>query len=133
MGDTQKLSPDEQIRSAFEAYEGGKDFTVAVEEEFAILDPETLELANRFEELQEAAKGGPLEAHLVGELIASEVEVRTGRCETFADAAALVPTRTRISSASRPETQQTSPPSSPGCSRSTRRSACNSPKLRAAP
>src|SRR5881396_1708135 len=87
MGDMQKLSPDEQIRSAFEAYEGGTDFTVAVEEEFAILDPETLELSNRFEELQAAAKGGPLEEHLVGELIASEVEVRTGRCETFAEAA----------------------------------------------
>ena len=88
MGDTQKLTPDEQIRSAFEAYENGKDFTVAVEEEFAILDPETLELANRFEEFQEAAQGGPLEEHLVGELIASEVEVRTGRCETFAAAVA---------------------------------------------
>jgi gamma-glutamyl:cysteine ligase YbdK (ATP-grasp superfamily) len=86
MGDAQKLSPDEQIRTAFEAYESGKDFTVAVEEEFAILDPETLELSNRFEELQAAAKGGPLEQHLVGELIASEVEVRTGRCETFAEA-----------------------------------------------
>src|SRR5438046_4757151 len=90
MGDMQKLSPDEQIRSAFEAYEGGTDFTVAVEEEFAILDPETLELSNRFEELRAAAQGGPLEEHLVGELIASEVEVRTGRCETFADAAALI-------------------------------------------
>src|SRR2546430_2633247 len=39
MGDTQKLTPDEQIRSAFEAYEAGTDLTVAVEEEFAILDP----------------------------------------------------------------------------------------------
>src|SRR6266571_468523 len=87
MGDTQKLSPDEQVRTAFEAYENGKDFTLAVEEEFAILDPETLELSNRFEELQAAAKGSPLEQHLVGELIASEVEVRTGRCETFAEAA----------------------------------------------
>ena len=57
------------------------DFTVAVEEEFAVLDPETLELTNRFEDLQAAAKGPPLEEHLVGELIASEVEVRTGRCE----------------------------------------------------
>ena len=56
MGDTQKLTPDEQIRSAFEAYESGTDFTVAVEEEFAILDPETLELSNRFEELQAAAQ-----------------------------------------------------------------------------
>jgi glutamate---cysteine ligase / carboxylate-amine ligase len=88
MGDAQKLSPDEQIRTAFEAYENGKDFTVAVEEEFAILDPETLELSNRFEEFQAAAKGSPLADHLVGELIASEVEVRTGRCETFAEAAA---------------------------------------------
>ena len=33
-------------------------------------------------------RGTPLEEHLVGELIASEVEVRTGRCETFAEAAA---------------------------------------------
>src|SRR3954451_23124924 len=88
MGDTQRLTPDEQIRSAREAYENGRDFTVAVEEEFAVLDPETLSLANRFEELQAAAQGSPLEEHLVGELIASEVEVRTGRCETFAEAAA---------------------------------------------
>src|SRR4051795_11589853 len=90
MGDTQKVTPDEQIRSAREAYENGTDFTVAVEEEFAVLDPETLSLANRFEELQAAAQGTPLEEHLVGELIASEVEVRTGRCENFAEAAAKV-------------------------------------------
>src|ERR1051325_1435081 len=95
MGDAQKLTPDEQIRFAFDAYEGGKDFTVAVEEEFAILDPETLELSNRFEEFQSASTGGPLEDHLVGELIASEVEVRTGRCETFAEAAAKMVDRRR--------------------------------------
>jgi carboxylate-amine ligase len=87
MGDQQRLTPDEQIRFAHDAYEGGTDFTVAVEEEFALLDPETLELTNRFEEVQAAAKGTALEEHLVGELIASEAEVRTGRCETFADAA----------------------------------------------
>ena len=90
MGDMQKLTPDEQIRSAREAYENGTDFTLAVEEEFAVLDPETLSLANRFEELQAAAQGTPLEEHLVGELVASEVEVRTGRCENFAEAAAKV-------------------------------------------
>src|SRR5512133_164770 len=90
MGDTQRLSPDEQIRSAHEAFENGQDFTVAVEEEFAVLDPETLSLTNRFEELQAAAQGTPVEDHLVGELIASEVEVRTGRCESFAEAAAKV-------------------------------------------
>jgi len=87
---TQKLTPEEQIRSARDAYENGTDFTLAVEEEFAVLDPETLSLANRFEELQAAAQGTPLEEHLVGELIASEVEVRTGRCESFAEAAAKV-------------------------------------------
>jgi glutamate---cysteine ligase / carboxylate-amine ligase len=90
MGDTQRLTSDEQIRFAREAYENGSDFTVAVEEEFAVLDPETLSLANRFEELQAAARGTPLEDHLVGELIASEVEVRTGRCDSFAEAAAKV-------------------------------------------
>jgi len=90
MGDAQRLTPDEQVRFAFAAYESGRDFTVAVEEEFAILDLQTLELSNRFEELQQAAQGGPLEEHLVGELIASEVEVRTGRCETFAEAAACM-------------------------------------------
>src|SRR5919199_6842651 len=88
MGDTQRLSPDEQIRFARDAYENGRDFTVAVEEEFAVLDPETHELVNRFEELQAASRGTPLEEHLVGELIASEVEVRTGRCESFGEAAA---------------------------------------------
>ena len=38
----------------------------------------------------EALRASPAEhvdEHLVGELIASEVEVRTGRCETFAEAA----------------------------------------------
>src|SRR5919202_5373710 len=90
MGDTQRLSPDEQIAFARNAYENGSDFTVAVEEEFAVLDPETLELTNRFEELQATAKGTPLEEHLVGELIASEVEIRTGRCASFAEAAVKI-------------------------------------------
>jgi carboxylate-amine ligase len=90
MGDTQRLTPDEQITTAREAYENGADFTLAVEEEFAVLDPETLSLANRFEELQATARGTPLEEHLVGELIASEVEIRTGRCDNFAEAAAKI-------------------------------------------
>ncbi len=42
------------------------------------------------DELQAAAKDTPLEQHLVGELIASEVEIRTGRCANFEDAAALL-------------------------------------------
>jgi glutamate---cysteine ligase / carboxylate-amine ligase len=95
VGDAQKLTPDEQIRSAREGFDSGRDFTVAVEEEFAILDPQTLGLVNRFEELQAGAAGTPLEPHLVGELIASEIEVRTGRCETFAEAAAAMAERRR--------------------------------------
>jgi carboxylate-amine ligase len=93
MGDEQRLPPDELIRASRDSYENGTDFTVAIEEEFAILEPDTHELVNRFEELQAAARGGPLEEHLVGELIASEVEVRTGRCETFAEAAGRIAER----------------------------------------
>jgi glutamate---cysteine ligase / carboxylate-amine ligase len=95
VGDEQRLSPDEQLRVAREQFESGTDFTLAVEEEFAILDPETLSLTNRFEELQAASRGGELDDYLVGELISSEVEVRTGRCETFAEAAARIPERRR--------------------------------------
>ena len=64
-----------------------------MEEEFALLDPATLDLVNRFEEVQAASKGTPLEPHVVGELIASEVEVKTGRCETFADIPAAMAER----------------------------------------
>jgi carboxylate-amine ligase len=88
MGDEQRVSWQELLANAREAFDGGADFTLAVEEEFALLDPETLELTNRFEELQAAARTGPLADHLVGELIASEVEVRTGRCTGFGEAAA---------------------------------------------
>jgi len=93
VGEEPPLSADEQLRLAREHYESTRDFTVAVEEEFAILDPETLSLTNRFEELKAAAEGMELEAHLVGELIASEVEVRTGLCENFADVVARLPER----------------------------------------
>jgi carboxylate-amine ligase len=92
MGD-ERLTPDELITRARERFDAATDFTVAVEEEFAILDPETLDLASRFEEVQAAARSTALEPHLVGELIASEVEIRTGRCETFADVPAAMSER----------------------------------------
>jgi carboxylate-amine ligase len=87
VGDAQRLSPDEQIGSAREAFDDGRDFTVAVEEEFQLLDADTLELTNRFEELKAAAAGSELDAHLVGELIASEIEIKTGQCADFGEAA----------------------------------------------
>jgi carboxylate-amine ligase len=85
VGDEQKVGYQELLAASKASFEETIDFTVAVEEEFALLDPLTLDLVNRFEEVQEAAVGTELEPHLVGELIASEVEVRTGRCDTFAD------------------------------------------------
>src|SRR5829696_7762185 len=88
MGEEQRRSPEEQLRTAREAFENGVDFTLAVEEEFALLDPETLTLVNRYEDLKAAAAGSELDEHLVGELIASEAEVRTGRCVEFGEAAA---------------------------------------------
>ena len=87
VGDAQKLTPYEQIAFARDAFANADDLTVAVEEEFQLLDPETLELTGRFEELKEAVAGSELDEHLVGELISSEIEVKTGRCETFAEAA----------------------------------------------
>jgi carboxylate-amine ligase len=85
VGDEQKIGYAELLAASKAAFEDVPDFTVAVEEEFALLDPATLGLVNRFEDVQQAAVGTDLEPHLVGELIASEVEVRTGRCDTFAD------------------------------------------------
>jgi carboxylate-amine ligase len=62
------------------------DFTVGLEEEFQILDPATLALTNRFEELRDDGAG--LEGRIAGELISSEIEIATLRCESFAEAAA---------------------------------------------
>jgi carboxylate-amine ligase len=93
MGDEQRLPADELLARAREQFESATDFTIAVEEEFAIVDPDTLDLTNRFEDVQAAARGTALEEHLVGELIASEVEVRTGRQESFADVPAAMAER----------------------------------------
>src|SRR3954451_21535164 len=93
MGEEQKLSSDEQLAFARDAFENGTDFTLAVEEEFAILEPDSLELVDRFEDLKAASLGTELEPHLVGELIASEAEVRTGKCAEFGEAAAKMAER----------------------------------------
>jgi carboxylate-amine ligase len=84
MGDEQRVPTDQLLQDARERFDEGTDFTVAVEEEFALLDPASLDLSNRFEDVQAAAAGTEIERHLAGELIASEVEIKTGRLETFA-------------------------------------------------
>jgi carboxylate-amine ligase len=93
MGDEQRVPYNQLLREARERVDGAEDFTVAVEEEFAILDPDSLDLVSRFEDVQAAAAGTPVAEHLVGELIASEVEVRTGRVDSFADVPARMAER----------------------------------------
>ena len=44
VGDEQKVSWQELLGELARGVRSGTDFTVAVEEEFALLDPETLEL-----------------------------------------------------------------------------------------
>jgi carboxylate-amine ligase len=75
---------------ARERFETSVDFTVGLEEEFAILDPATLELEHRFEEVYAACRRDDLLADsAAGELIASEIEIRSGRAATFVEAVAL--------------------------------------------
>jgi carboxylate-amine ligase len=75
---------------AAEGFAAATDFTVGIEEEFALLDARTLDLVPRFEELRdEAAARDPLLSEAIaGELISSEIEIRSGRGEDLADALA---------------------------------------------
>jgi carboxylate-amine ligase len=78
------------LDDARERFEESTDFTIGLEEEFAILDPETLELAHRYEDVKAACDLDEVLADsAAGELIASEVEIRSGRAESFAEAVAL--------------------------------------------
>jgi glutamate---cysteine ligase / carboxylate-amine ligase len=70
------------IDTARAAFEASTDFTVGLEEEFAVLDPDSLELVGRFEELRDAGAEDPLLGPAIaGELISSEIEIRSGRGE----------------------------------------------------
>jgi carboxylate-amine ligase len=79
--------PSLDLESVRELFEASTDFTVGLEEEFAIVDPESHELEQRFEELYEACQADDLLAEsAAGELIASEIEIRSGRGASFAEA-----------------------------------------------
>jgi glutamate---cysteine ligase / carboxylate-amine ligase len=70
-----------------EVFEASTDFTVGIEEEFGILDPAALGLVPRFEELRDAGQADPvLSESIAGELIRSEIEIRSGRGDNLADA-----------------------------------------------
>jgi carboxylate-amine ligase len=78
------------LAAAFGTFEESTDMTVGLEEEFAILDPHTLDLVPRFEELRDAAQreDPTLHAQITGELISSEIEIVSGRGDDLADAIA---------------------------------------------
>jgi glutamate---cysteine ligase / carboxylate-amine ligase len=75
------------LGAAHETFEASADFTVGIEEEFALVDPQTLELVPRFEMLRDAAQGDDvLTDSIAGELISSEIEIRSGAGADVADA-----------------------------------------------
>ena len=68
------------LDTARAAFDSSTDFTVGLEEEFALLSPDSLGLVGRFEELRDAAGADPALAQAIaGELISSEIEIRSGR------------------------------------------------------
>jgi glutamate---cysteine ligase / carboxylate-amine ligase len=74
---------------ARETFESSTDFTIGLEEEFAIVDPASLELQHRFEDVYAACQEDEVLAEAAaGELIAAEIEIRSGRAESFAEAVA---------------------------------------------
>src|SRR5271167_3005927 len=72
-----------------QTFAAATDMTVGVEEEFSILDPRTLALQPRFEELRAAAESDRLlHDHITGELISSEIEIISGVGSDLHDALA---------------------------------------------
>jgi carboxylate-amine ligase len=82
--------PTIDLDRAVETFAASTDLTVGIEEEFAIIDPRTLDLAPRFEELRDAAaRSDPLlHEHITGELISSEIEIVSGPGRDLRDAIA---------------------------------------------
>ena len=84
------------LATARENFESSVDGTVGIEEEFALIDPGTLELVPRFELLRDSAASDPvLTESIAGELISSEIEIRSGRGENAEDARARQADRRR--------------------------------------
>ena len=77
------------LATARETFEDSADLTVGIEEEFALVDPDSLLLVPRFETLRDAGASDPVLADsIAGELISSEVEIRSGAGVDVEDARA---------------------------------------------
>ncbi len=76
------------LDKAVDTFARSTDLTVGIEEEFAILEPATLDMVPSFEHLRAvASKRDPLlAAAITGELISSEIEIVSGRGENLLDA-----------------------------------------------
>jgi carboxylate-amine ligase len=74
--------------AAEEAFAASTDCTVGIEEEFSVLDAASLDMVPRFEELRDAAvaEDPVLAESIAGELISSEIEIRSGRGDDVHDA-----------------------------------------------
>src|SRR5215218_7081058 len=84
------------LATARETFEASTDGTVGIEEEFALIDPGTHMLVPRFELLRDAARPDPeLTESIAGELISSEIEIRSGRGVDVDDARARQDDRRR--------------------------------------
>ena len=57
MGESDTRPYETLLVEARERFDAAEDLTVSVEEEFALLDPESLDLVNRFEDVHAAARG----------------------------------------------------------------------------
>jgi len=80
-----------ELAAAFDVrdhrFGAGADYTVGVEEEYMLLDPETFDLAPGAERILAAGADGPFGGNVAPELFESLVEFHTGVCASVADAA----------------------------------------------
>ena len=78
------------LNAAREVFEASQDLTVGIEEEWAIIDPVTLELVPKYEVFRaDADHDDVLAVAVSGELISSEIEIRSGKADSLADATTM--------------------------------------------
>src|SRR4051794_27704757 len=78
------------LNAAREVFEASQDLTVGIEEEWAIIDPVTLELVPKYEAMRvDGDQDDVLAEAISGELISSEIEIRSGRGEDVQHALSL--------------------------------------------
>jgi carboxylate-amine ligase len=78
------------LDAAREVFETSQDLTVGIEEEWGLVDPETLVLVPKFEAMRDdALLDDVLKDAVAGELISSEIEIRSGRGEDVKHALSL--------------------------------------------